>query len=233
MSYNRESVPSRVFLCWTRGCVLRLAKSLDSCRRIASESYHRDSNQYQEAAKWGVAKWGLSDASGSAVFPAVLPTGSCWEEVRFIDFWCFMHYAPFCYTPFCGMATLAFVGGHIFPQRTESGIAERLARVDRVRYALAIDDWRFCPSKSACSLARVGLEHLPGASIVKMVPWNRWPPQEGSIEPSKGSIEPLKRFYLTLKGSIEPPFGPQEGSIETPVISSLQIHRQGSIKPFA
>ena len=70
--------------------------------------------------------------------------------------------------------SLAFVGGHISPQKHRisphracvrcaairiarlaltrltfipHGIAEWLARVDPVRWTLAIGDWRFCPSK--------------------------------------------------------------------------------------
>ena len=48
----------------------------------------------------------------------------------------------------------------------------------------------------------------------KTIPWNRRPPQKVLSNPPEGSIEPLKRFYRTLKGSIEPLFGPQKGSIE-------------------
>ena len=49
----------------------------------------------------------------------------------------------------------------------------------------------------------------------------------------KGFIEPLKRFYLTPKGSVEPFFCPQKGSIESQRRKGLQNHRQGSIEHFA
>ena len=67
--------------------------------------------EHQEAARWGVTKWGIKNASASADALAVLEvkpsTGICWEKLRFVDFCCFVCYAPFCYTPFCGMARTA------------------------------------------------------------------------------------------------------------------------------
>ena len=42
-----------------------------------------------------------------------------------------------------GIARLEFIPLTVVPH----GIAEWLARVDRVRWTLAIGDWRFCPSK--------------------------------------------------------------------------------------
>ena len=54
----------------------------------------------------------------------------------------------------------------------------------------------------------------------------------GPAKRTEDFIERLKRFYRTPKGSIEPPFGPQKGSIE-PLREGLQNHGQGSIEPFA
>ena len=70
------------------------------------------------------------------------------------------------------------------------------------------------PPKNATYLALV---HL-GRNFNKTVPWNRRPPQKGTL---KSATAP-KRFYRTLqkvlsnpcKGSIEPPFRPRKGSIE-------------------
>ena len=51
-------------------------------------------------------------------------------------------------------------------------------------------------------------------------------PKKVLSNPPEGSIEPLK-------GSLEPPFGPQKGSIEKTCERDFQNHRQGSVKPFA
>ena len=58
----------------------------------------------------------------------------------------------------------------------------------------------------------------PNARILEGI--LQWYPEIGDrpkkvlSNPPEGSIEPLKRFYRTLIGSIEPPFGPQKGCIE-------------------
>ena len=105
--------------------------------------------------------------------------------------------------------SLAFVGGHISTQNTEisphrpcvrcaairiarlaftcltfvpCGIAEWFARVDRVRWTLAIGDWRFCPSKSitCCDLLLPKLAKKTPKSIT-----------------SYDVIEPLSTFGIT------------------------------------
>ena len=62
--------------------------------------------------------------------------------------------------------------------------------------------------------------------ILKRYPEIGDPPKKVLSNPPEGSIKPLK------KSSIEPPFGPQKGSIE-PLWEGLQNHWQGSIEPFA
>ena len=75
------------------------------------------------------------------------------------------------------------------------GIAEWLARVDRVRWTLAIDDWRFCPSKLKTFMLLFSVPEdvtytKPGAGVGQCI----WPSAEKTCP--GGTLVALKRCDL-------------------------------------